>query len=166
MDLKHVIYRLWAMLTLAALIGVPIAVLATRLSTLDAVCFDILDLRYRPLPTDILQQPRDRLSLIAESLHSGSGTVCSNEESDIRSDLEAQWHRLTSLTVALRSPNHTVMTTQPSDARTPYDFYALASHELRLDVTHDMLIELVFTQAMILVLAGLIWSALRRLLAR
>jgi hypothetical protein len=166
MDRKHFVYQLWAVLTLVILIGVPIAIIAIRFSTLDVVCFDIIDLHYRPLPTDILQQPPDRLSLIAERLHSGNPTICTNDDSDTRSDLEAQWNRVTSLTVALRSPNHTVLTAQPPDARNPYDFYALASHELRLDVTHDMLTELVIIQAMILVLSGVIWSALRRLLTR
>jgi hypothetical protein len=162
----HIVYQLWVILTLIVLIGVPIAILATRLSTLDVVCFDILDLQYRPLPTDILQQPEDRLSLIAGRLHSGNATICTNEDSNIRSDLEAQWNRLLSLTVSLRSPNHTILTAQSADARNPYDFYALASHELRLDVTHDMMTELLFTQALILALSGLIWFTLHRLLGR
>jgi hypothetical protein len=161
----HIVYQLWVILTLVVLIGVPIAILATRLSTLDVVCFDIIDLQYRPLPTDILQQPEDRLSLIAERLHSGNAIICTNEDSNIRSDLEAQWNRLLSLTVSLRSPNHTILTAQSADARNPYDFYALASHELRLDVTHDMMTELLFTQALILALSGLIWFSLGRLLA-
>lgn len=160
------VYQVWVVLTLVVLIGAPIAIIATRLSTLEVVCFDIIDLQYRPLPTDILQQPQDRLSLAADRIHSGKVTICTNEDSNIRSDLETQWNRLTSLTVALHSPNHIVFSARPSDARNPYDFYALASHELRLDVTRDMMTELLFAQVMILAVSGLIWFSLQRLLGR
>jgi hypothetical protein len=153
-------------LTLFVLIGAPIAIIAARLSTLDVACFDIIDLRFNPLPSDPSQQPQDRLSLLADRIHSGKVTICTNEDSDVRSDLEEQWNRLTSFIVELHGPNPTVLTVPTSDARNPYDFYALASHELRLDLTHDMFTELLFAQAMILALSGLIWFSLYRLLGR
>jgi hypothetical protein len=166
MDRTHVVYHLWVILTLVVLIGVPIAIIATRLSTLEFVCFDIINIQFNPLPADPLQQPQDRLSFIADRVQSGNVTICTNDDSNIRSDLEGQWNRLISLTVELHSPSHAVLAARPQDARTAYDFYAMASHELRLDVTHDMFSELLHTQAMILALSGLIWFSLHRLLDR
>jgi hypothetical protein len=161
-----VLYRLWMVLTLMALIGVPIGTVAGGLSSLRAVCFDIADLRFTSLQAPPSQQPLDPLQLLADRLHSGHVTVCTNDDSDSRSQLEAQWNRLLSLTVVLHSPGQPALTATPSNARDPYDFYALATHEARLAVIHDIFTEVVLMQAVVLTLAGLGWCGLHRLFRR
>jgi hypothetical protein len=151
-------------LTITALIGVPIGVLAGGLVTLRAVCFDIIDLRFSPLLAEPSQLPPDPLQMLADRLPSGHVTVCTNDDSDIRSDLEAHWTRLLSLTVAIHSPDRTIILDKPPTARTPYDFYALAAHEARLAVIHDIFTEVVLMEAVVLALAGLGWCGLYWLL--
>jgi len=157
MDQRRRFARIWLAVWLAALLCLPIVEAISVHDSMHRACFAITELEFATLPGEDVPGPADPLFRIAYRGHQGDATICTNEDNDNKSTIEAQWSRITSLTVKLRSPADELITTIPSNNDSPEDLYSDAIQRMFLATRQQLMRHIVITEMAILALAALSW---------
>lgn len=139
--------------TLLVLMMLPLWPLAAQMAGLRSTCVDITELQFRPPSAD--QGGEDSLEFVQAGIRKGTESICTDVDGYRKSVLEEEWNRITLLKVKLRGPDGTTLTAVPSDARSPFDFYAAAIHQARVARRQQLLKKAAMTEGLILSLAGL-----------
>jgi len=148
MNYRHGLFRIWLVITVAALIGAPIFVLYRGLSTAGHACFKVLELQFKDAPdpaaSGSLRRPL---------------SICTDPalyQDPDRQTLEREWANLTALKIEYDRGD--VETFLPAKGRDYVFLYVNADMKYHHAVFLDLLKEEVpVWDSAILILAAIIW---------